>query len=318
MVYRGAGKNMVLIKNKKGVFFTTIAIVMLSLFFITYSFFSKSEERENIKDRVSTMNSFVFSIEKDMSRQLYISSHRAILSIESYILNQGAYMPNAKIALEEALFNGTINSQNMSLMEGYILNEWKTRVANLSSKLNLITNYTIQNLTIEQDDPWNLLVIMAINLSIDDKGNLASWRKTSLIEARVNIEGFEDPLYLLNTNGLVTNVVRKTKYSNFVSGSDISNLSSHLTNSYYIASAQAPSFLDRLEGKTTSNQYGIESLVNLAELSAQGIPTQQKSVVDYIYFSSSSLSACNVAPPGMPSWFRLDDDHLSAYQVNCA
>ena len=101
-------------------------------------------------------------------------------------------------------------------------------------------------------------------------------------------------------------------------GSNIANLSMQSTNSYYLASTSAPSFLDRMQGMNAPNLYGIESLVNLAELSSQSIQIKDKSVVDYIYFSNSNPTACNVIPAGMPSWFKLDSDHLAAYQVSCA
>ena len=305
-----------MLRNKRGVFFTTIVIIILALFYMSFTFYPKTEERKNVRERIITMNNFVFSIEEDMSRQIYISGHRAILSIESYILDQGNYIPDAEGALNEALINGTIYSQNMSLMEGYKLEVWKKRVTDLGDKLNLEVNYTILNVTIEQDNPWDVKISTTINISIEDKGKLASWKKVSIIISRVKVEGFEDPLYLINSNGLISNVIKKTKYSAFVSGSDISNLSAHTTNSYYIASSSAPSFIDRLEGKLTSNQQGIESLIDVAQFSGQGVSPKDKSVVDYIYFSTNNPSSCTVTPPGMPSWFKLDDSHLSTYQVS--
>ena len=122
----------------------------------------------------------------------------------------------------------------------------------------------------------------------------------------------------MNTNGLVAPKIVKTPYSSFVSGANISNLSSHLKNSFYIASTNAPSFLDRLEGRIVASDYGIESLVNLDELAKQGISVKQKSVIDYIYFSEASGEGCRVLPSGMPSWFRLDNAHLVSYGVTCA
>ena len=198
-----------MIKNKRGIFFTTIVIIMLALFYLSMSFYPKAEERKNVRERIITMNNFVFSLEKDMSRQVYISGHRAILSIESYILDQGAYIPDAESAINEALINGTIYSENMSLLEGYKLDEWKKRVSELGDKLNLDVNYTILNVTIEQDNPWDVKISTLINISIEDKGKLASWKKLTTIVSRIKIEGFEDPIYLINSNGLVTNVIKK-------------------------------------------------------------------------------------------------------------
>ena len=64
----------------------------------------------------------------------------------------------------------------------------------------------------------------------------------------------------------------------------------------------------------SANVNGIESLVNLQKLSSQGLQVQDKSVIDHIYFSSSNPSKQHIL--GMPSWFKLDDSHLAAYQAS--
>ena len=93
-------------------FFTILTIAMLSLFFIAYFSYSAIEDRSAIDDRIKTMNNFVFSLEEDMSRQVYISTYRAVLSAENYITTNGSFIPNSQTAIEEALINGTISNEN--------------------------------------------------------------------------------------------------------------------------------------------------------------------------------------------------------------
>lgn len=318
MVYRSTGKNMGLKSNKGGIIFTTLVIMILFLFLISLTFYSVIKDRQAIRDRVETMNSFVLSLERDMERQVYISGYRAVLSIQSYITETGNFVVSAEDSIGEALLNGTINNQTVGLMEGYKLSEWQSRVSELGSKVNTVINYSIINVTVTHEDPWEISIKMRINISIKDKGNQSRWDKIHTIKTTIKIEGFEDPMYVLNTNGLISNQIKRTPYTAFVNGLDFSNLSAHSNNSYYKSSPAGPSFLDRLEGKTSANPNGIESLVNLAKLSSQGIPTQDKSVVDFIYFSSLNPPKCNVLPAGMPSWFKLDENHLPTYQVECA
>ncbi len=306
------------IENKKGIIFTTLAVLILSLFLTSLTFYSSVKEKKSIRDRVETMNHFIFSLEKDMERQIYISGYRAVLSIGSYITETGNFIDNAENSIKEAMINGTINNQSMGLMEGYKLSEWKSRVSDLSNRVNIYVDYSIINVSVHHEDPWNIILLMNINITFLDKGNISKWQKIDEIRTNINIEGFEDPLYLLNTNGLISNKIIKTPYSIFVNGADVSNLSIHANNSYYKTSTTGPSFLDRLEGKYTPNQFGIESLVNLNKLSAQGINTKDKSVIDYIYFSAINPAACNIAPSGLPEWFKIDLDHLLDYQVSCA
>jgi len=91
-------------------------------------------------------------------------------------------------------------------------------------------------------------------------------------------------------------------------------------HSYYIASPnRGSSFLDRLQGDFSADANGVESLVNLQELSQKGIAAKPgKSIVDYIYFSNENPASC-VVDSGLPSWFRLDDPlHTGIYQASCA
>jgi len=71
-----------------------------------------------------------------------------------------------------------------------------------------------------------------------------------------------------------------------------------------------------LEGRLDPNDYGIESMVNRQKLEAQGISTEDRSCIDYIYFdSSNNFVSCKVT--GMPSWFRIDDEdgHFNTYDI---
>ena len=299
--------------NKKGVIFTTLVVVIISLFLLSSLLYSNIKDRKAIRNRVETLNSFIFSLQKDISRQLYISSYRALVAIESHITANGIFIQDSENLIKEALLNGTINSTSIGLMEGYKLKDWESRITELGDKTNIQINYSLLQVETSQEDPWNVDVKITINISLKDKNNLAEWHNTMEIKTKIEIKDFEDPLYLLNTNGLLAKKIIKTPYATFVQGADVTNLSLHLNNTYYKASSSAPSFLDRLEGKTSPNPNGIESLVNLNELQLQGIPTQDKSVIDYIYFSSSNPSSYLIQ--NMPSWFKIDEAHLDFYQV---
>ncbi len=300
--------------NKRGIFFTLLSILIISLFFLSYSAHQSSDEMQSLQKRVETMNTFLFSLEKDVSRQIFISGFRGLLSLSFYITSSGNFLDDASKSLEEALVNGTVNDEKMSLMEGFTLEDWNARIKDLADKQNLIVNYTIESVSVTQGDPWNVEINVGIHLIVRDEGNLALFDKKETISTKIPIENFEDSLYLIETNGLIVNKIQKSPYTDFVSGNDVSNLSLHSENSYYIESSDAPSFLDRLEGKTTSNTNGIESLVNLPKFAEQGVTIKEKSVVDHIYFSDNNPTSYQIQ--GMPSWFRIDVDHLDVYNVS--
>src|SRR5690606_29816049 len=108
-------------------------------------------------------------------------------------------------------------------------------------------------------DAWRIKFILKIDMIIQDKGDIASWNKESeIIEAYVPIGGFEDPTYFMMAGGLPI-TIKKTPYEII----NLTNIEEHAEGFYYVASSQAPSFLDRLEGNLSAKrEYGIESLVN--------------------------------------------------------
>ncbi|MFA5174476.1 MAG: hypothetical protein WC438_04820 [Candidatus Pacearchaeota archaeon] len=295
-------------QDKKGMVFTLIVLTLLSLFVLSYSFYSIVKDREPINKRVNTMNNFVFAVEQDIPRQLYISGFRSIFLFEKQIIETGQYITNVNYSFHECFFNGTINGIEENLMIGARFSDIQDSLNLKANKINAEVNLSNPSVQITQDDPWNVKFVLTADLLVKDDSNSIMWNKTFTTISYVSIENFEDPLYLVNTNGLVKNNINKTIYNNF---SDVTDLLEHVENSYYIAHSDAPSFLDRLQGINQANANGIESLVYLPGLSSKGVSVKDKSCVDYIYFSNNNPSASTVV--GMPSWFKLDDGHVGIY-----
>jgi hypothetical protein len=300
--------------NKKGIFFTVTVIVILTLFVLTYTFYSNFSDRKPIQKRITTLNNFVFSIEEDMSRQLFISGFRIIFVMEKEIIETGSYISNLNASVNELFFSGSINGVPQQITIGTTFSEIQDSIRQKSNKVNL--NITLENpvITLTQPDPWNIEYSLTVDLFAKDNNNLASWNSSKTFKTIIPIENFEDPIYLINTNGKISNTFKKTPYTTLVLNENITNLLDHLTKSYYLASIEAPSFLDRLQGILGPNEKGVESLVNLQELSSQGIIIQDKNIVDHVYFSTANTQMCNIN--GMPSWFRLDSRHVKIYNAS--
>jgi len=120
-------------------------------------------------------------------------------------------------------------------------------------------------------------------------------------------------LYTIQTSGLYFNLISETVYTPYATGSDVSNLEIHHNNSLYSESLDAPSFIFRMEGNLTNSTYGIESLINLQELSDIGVTIFDRSVVDHVYWGSDNPELYGIS--GMPSLFELDEGHLDFYDV---
>jgi len=299
--------------NKRGFFFTGLMIVLISLFIFSFTLYNSTNERKSVQKRVETLNDLVFSLEQDLNRQLFTSGFRVIFSLENEIVKRGQYIINSEDKMQELFYNGTINNIPQEIMLGATLPDIESSLNVKANKINANITITNPSFLINQTDPWQLKTTLTADFLIQDVSGLALWNKTETITSFVPIEGFEDPLYFVNTNGLVTNQINQTPYLVFVQGTDVSNLLDHTTNSYYISNPDAPNFLQRFKGDFSANENGIESLTNLQKFSNQGISINAKSVIDHIYFSTSNPPSHNIL--GMPSWFRIDDSHLATYNV---
>lgn len=312
-------------KNKRAIFFTFVAIILLSALVFSFSIYSRYRMRTRglvIETRVNTMNSFMKDIDKDIIRGGFISSHRSILTMVEYVSANGVYIDNVEDRFEEVFLNGTINSSAQALMSDTTFNDWISRMQSQGGKINLELDFNINSITINHSEPWRVDVYIDTNIYVNDASDIAAWNVTRMIKTVVPIEGFEDPIYAINTNAKVLNIVNKTPFTDFVTGNnDTSNLQSHTDNSYYVAWSSAPSFLMRIEGNLSASPYGIESLINLQKLIDRGIDVEERSVVDHVYWSNKSVSSYNIN--NMPSWFMMDDEnnpdenmtHLELYEV---
>ena len=244
--------------NKRGIFFTILVILIFSLFLASFTFYSGIKERKTTQKRVESMNSFLLSVEEDLPRKLFVSGFRSIFILETKIIDSGNYISNPESRMEEMIFNGTLDGESQELMLGATYPEIISSVQERADKINV--NLTLGNpvFSVEQEDPWNVKFTLEVDLSMQDKSGLASWSKTETITAYVPVQNFEDPIYVVNTNGLVINKIIRSPYSVFVSGNDYTNLSLHSENSYYIADSDAPSFIDRLQGVISESPNGID------------------------------------------------------------
>ncbi|MCK5449914.1 hypothetical protein KAI32_03540 [Candidatus Pacearchaeota archaeon] len=301
--------------GKKGMIFTIITISLLSLFAVSYSACYLIQDRSAINKRINTLNNFVASVEQDLPRQLFISGYRSVFLFNKRILDTGSYITDVNSSLNEIFFNGTLEGVQQDLMEDATFTAMQNFLTRNANKINANVELLDPKISLVQEDPWNLKIILNITLIIEDKGGLVSWNRSASIESYIPIKDFEDPLYSTNTLGKVTNKINQTPYLTFVDGADYTNLTSHFENSYYKASTSAPSFLNRLQGNLTADQNGIESLVNPQKLIDQGISVQYKSVVDYIYFSSDNPQKYTV-PAINNLILDNEDNHLAIYNVS--
>ena len=312
--------------KKRGIFYTTAAIALTIVIFVTYSAYSTyrlSDKMDVIQTRIETVNFFIKDVEKDISNGAYIAGFRTLLSFNQFISTNGTFIYNLNERFKESFLNGTINQQPLSLMKDSTFTDWANKIAAEASKVDIKFGFTINDVKLNQTDPWNVDIGLNLSLDIRDKRNTSYWIRDRYLTTKISIVGFEDPLYVVKSNGRVTNAIILSNITQFVVGGNVQNLLKHANNSWYVAHNDSPSFLMRFEGNLGNSTYGIESLVNLDEFQAQGLTLKDRSIVDYIYFGTKSTT--NFRVNATPEWFKIDGtlpapgadkgEHLDLYQV---
>lgn len=282
------------------------------IYLVSQNKYSLSDKMFSDSIRITTMNEFINDVELDLERGLYISGFRSILSMNEYITNNGVFLDDAENSFIEAFFNGSINNQQSSLMISTTFPDWITNIKSKATMFNMNLELENGNLEILQKDPWHITLIYNVTLNLTDTKNTAYWFKNVSIETQININGFEDPLYIVNGYGITTNIINQTiYYGNYTNGSDVSNLYAHVENSLYDFNPNAPNFLMRFENNLNPSQCcGIESFVNEQELNPQ--QSSEKSNIDWIFFNPS-LNPITHTVTGMQSWFRINFEHDIQY-----
>lgn len=302
--------------KKKAIFYTTAAVALTAVIIITYSFYSKyklSDRMEVIQTRIETVNFFIKDVETDIQNGIYIAGFRTLLSFGQFIATNGSFIDDINVRFRESFLNGTINQQQLSLMKDSTFIDWANKISAEADKIDIKFDFVINEVKLNQSDPWSVDIGINISLDIRDKRNTSYWIRDRYLKTKISIIGFEDPLYIVNSNGRVTNAIIQSNITNFVVNGNVENLLVHANNSYYITHNDSPSFLMRLEGDLSNSTNGIESLVNIEEFQQQGLPVKDRSTVDYIYFGNGVT--VNFRINNTPDWFKIDQEHLDIYQV---
>jgi hypothetical protein len=308
--------------NKKGMFFTVIAIAFIVVFIFAFTFNVGSRltnQMQITESRISSINEFILDLERDTERGLYISSYRALLAVEEYIINQGEFVDDVEVAFEELLINGTINGTSLSLIESSTFTQWTSQVSSEGDNFNLNVNVTPLTVNLVQQDPWNVLVTVNVSYYVEDSAQTSSWNYSKGINTTISIINFEDPLYVVNSLGRLTNTIQTTPYEGnytYESGGNwyVDNLVAHINQSYYAENTNAPSFLMRLENNLSASENGIESMVNLKKVSDFGLTIDtDASIIDYLYWNDDNNG--NYRINDTVSWVRFDLGHLANYDL---
>ncbi len=309
------------IKGKKGIFFTIIAIMLvtlLSIAFTPYDYVSYKDRIPAITGRIGVANTYVKTLEQSYVKAAVETSGRDALVALVLFINKTTYLPSfgaVNSTFSELMLNGSVNG---TPVECYLDNKPLTAsvcIASLNPDYNVMKNKnllfkfsSIENVSRDvllirtdfrdsndgyvvslfQDNatgPWRVGINLITNYTVD--ASIVYWNISQNITVNVPVEGLLDPVYLVNAS--FNNTIARTNSTVW----DVNNLSKLVQEMKYSFEPNAPSFLMRLYynlsngGNNISGSAccGIESPINPNRLN---IPMcTKKSYIDWCFYSNN-------------------------------
>jgi hypothetical protein len=311
--------------GKKGMFLTFIAISLIAALIVIFtpSDINLSKNLQATKTRVSNVNEYVSDLESVyLERTLQATGRKTLISLIGHVKDNGFFDNAVKFenAFSDVLLTGKYNGNNIGVMDENTYNDWLNQIViTAKSTFNVDTTLTVNSIEIDQTRPWFVDVEADITFRVSSE--TASWNKNVLIKTEISVENFDDPYYLVNTEGSYINKIRKsdTKFDEWSDEKVIDFIEDG--NYTHFEDGQAPSFLMRFYNDiSASSCCGIESLVNPNNPS---ISNKDVSYVDYLYWSSVencanppyTLLRVDKIHTEFPN-FKFDLNHLAKYKLS--
>jgi len=201
---------------KKGVTFSLIMVLatltIVEIILVQRDIISQTREEYYVKNRINDMNDLYDNVIRDSEKSLEIISKRAISIAASHVIQEGIPLNNADEVIEDLMMSGTFNGTEELMMENSTIIDWSDRMREIGDLKGYYLNLTFTELKVKPYDPFNLLVESSMSINITDKNDVASIVRDDNVSELVSIDGFEDPIYPLNTYGMVTHKFYKTPY----------------------------------------------------------------------------------------------------------
>jgi len=322
-----------LVRNKQGIVFTVLAIIIAVFFTLIFS--ARVEKPVDykttlIESRISVLNNYMSNFFEYAKSTASISGYSALQGIiNKEVLND----MRASGAEFETWYNYSILTGNLTSsrmcpgMTNKTLTYYLDRIRSAAEQeLNINSDYRINRINTYTNQTLGAFSIgLIINLSLNITDAYANLSDTRVITSIVSIEGLLDPLYLLN--GTYNQTIKKTSINKGILGIwNSSDLQQLYYNHEYRNYRHGISFINRIKSNFTPNDLGIESFVNHTAPGVKGVYTPNQSMVDYLYWQNIMLECTSpsnrvgvveinssiISPPG----FQLDEEHRNNFNIS--
>jgi hypothetical protein len=216
-----------------------LTITLLSFIGIQKSIISHQRRDIYIRTRITDMNRLFDGIVRDVNKAVDIITKRSISVVVNDVISNGKGASQADQKIEELMVYGTFNGTQEFLMENSTIPDWISRIQAISDQKGYDLVLVVSDIDVKPYDSWNLIVTGNMEVNISEQNGVANISRKVGISNIVSVEGFEDPMYALNTIGRGTNIIESSggDFTEFIlSGSGANSYSSGVsivTNNSY-------------------------------------------------------------------------------------
>ncbi|MBI4021541.1 MAG: hypothetical protein HY369_04825 [Candidatus Aenigmarchaeota archaeon] len=207
---------MALNRRRRGQVYSLIAILLSVpvVLFMTATLSSLQEAKSSVTEKIvaDQLALVAKSIEEDFNKAVETSIKRAFIAATNYVFTNSSYFSiDSTYYVVEAMLNGSINGQPQYVMVNNTLKDWKDRLLAVQSGFEVDFNYTTPAGNFNRTD---IVGDYGLTLRVADRFGIARIEKTDVRKKfTVSIEGLEDPVFALETNGLIRRTYKMYEYA---------------------------------------------------------------------------------------------------------
>ena len=201
-------------KGSKGLAYTSFAVLAASLIvtMVSLQVTGSNQVDTGNADRIGETAFFLQSIFSDMDRSLRISTRRALTGVTNHVVLTGDPLKSPEDNISEALANGTIDGEALNGTENASLKDWTSRVRNIADRSGYSLDVQIENYSFNNTG-FTIESSFTVFASLEDPTTLTTFNKTESTNTSISIEGVEDSMLLLRSEGRYLTQYNKCGFS---------------------------------------------------------------------------------------------------------
>lgn len=201
-------------KNRKGMVYTTFAIIATSLLILLFAFTSSSEQYTSDEKpfRIGEASYYLANVESDLKRAHYISTQNAASGIINYTVRTGEPVMNLDQSLNKVTLNGSTERFN-NVVPNSSLNSWEKSVKESAQDSGYDVNIDFEELEFK-DQQIQLKTKVKASTQLKDTSTSTQFNNTIQRTNTVDLEGFEDTLIFIRSADTYLNEYKNCGFKN--------------------------------------------------------------------------------------------------------